>query len=95
MLSIKRLLSATAAAAIAVAGLAIGAAPANAQGTVVTDEAQFMFTASAKTRLDKHDLEYVKIGDYIQYGNTQGGTEYGVRVNSALKEKRRISSPMR
>lgn len=87
MLSIKRLLSATAAAAIAVAGLAIGAAPANAQGTVVTDGAQFMFTASAESRLNDHKLEYVKIGDYIQYGNTQGGTEYGVRVNSALKAK--------
>lgn len=87
MLSIKRLLSATAAAAIAVAGLAIGAAPANAQGTLVTDEAQFMFTASAESRLNDHKLEYVKIGDYIQYGNTQGGTEYGVRVNSALKAK--------
>lgn len=87
MLGIKRLLSATAAAAIAVAGLAIGAAPANAQGTVVTDGAQFMFTASAESRLNDHKLEYVKIGDYIQYGNTQGGTEYGVRVNSALKAK--------
>lgn len=87
MFSMKRLLSATAAAAIAVAGLAIGAAPANAQGTVATDEAQFMFTASAKNRLDGHELEYVKIGDYIQYGNTQGGTAYGVRVNSELKTK--------
>lgn len=84
MFSMKRLLSATAAAAIAVAGLAIGAAPANAQGTVATDEAQFMFTASAKNRLDGHELEYVKIGDYIQYGTTK---EYGVRVNSELKDK--------
>lgn len=87
MFSMKRLLSATAAVAIAVAGLAIGAAPANAQGTVATDEAQFMFTASAKNRLDEHKLEYVKIGDYIQYGTTQGGTAYGVRVNSALMTK--------
>lgn len=84
MFSMKRLLSATAAAAIAVAGLAIGAAPANAQGTVATDEAQFMFTASAKNRLDGHELKYVKIGDYIQYGTTK---EYGVRVNSELKDK--------
>ena len=73
MFSIKRLLSATAAAAIAVAGLAIGAAPANAQGTLVTDKAQFIFEASAPNRLDKHTLEYVKIGDYIRYGNTTGG----------------------
>lgn len=87
MFSMKRLLSATAAAAIAVAGLAIGAAPANAQGTVATDEAQFMFTASAKNRLDGHKLEYVKIGDYIQYGNTQGGTAYGVRVNADVMTK--------
>lgn len=88
MLSIKRLLSATAAAAIAVAGLAIGAAPANAQGTVATDTAQFMFTASAKNRLNGHTLEYVKIGDYIRYGNTEGNTEggtaYGVRVSSRV-----------
>ena len=87
MLSIKRLLSATAAAAIAVAGLAIGAAPANAQGTVATDTAQFMFTASAKNRLNGHTLEYVKIGDYIRYGNTEGGTAYGVRVNSDVMTK--------
>lgn len=84
MFSIKRLLSATAAAAIAVAGLAIGAAPANAQGTVADDKAQFMFTASAENRLNGHKLEYVKIGDYIRYGDTDA---YGVRVNSALKEK--------
>lgn len=87
MLSIKRLLSATAAAAIAVAGLAIGAAPANAQGTVATDTAQFMFTASAKNRLNGHTLEYVKIGDYIRYGNTEGGTAYGVRVNTDVMTK--------
>ena len=87
MFSIKRLLSATAAAAIAVAGLAIGAAPANAQGTVATDTAQFMFTASAKNRLNGHTLEYVKIGDYIRYGNTEGGTAYGVRVNSDVMTK--------
>lgn len=87
MFSIKRLLSATAAAAIAVAGLAIGAAPANAQGTVVTDKAQFMFTASAANRLNGHTLEYVKIGDYIRYGNTTDGTAYGVRVNSDITTK--------
>lgn len=87
MFSIKRLLSATAAAAIAVAGLAIGAAPANAQGTLVTDKAQFMFTASAKNRLNGHKLEYVKIGDYIRYGNTTDGTAYGVRVNSDITTK--------
>lgn len=87
MFSMKRLLSATAAAAIAVAGLAIGAAPANAQGTVVTDKAQFMFTASAANRLNGHTLEYVKIGDYIRYGNTTDGTAYGVRVNSDITTK--------
>lgn len=85
MFSMKRLLSATAAAAIAVAGLAIGAAPANAQGTLVTDKAQFTFEASAANRLNGHTLEYVKIGDYIRYGNTTGGTTYGVRVNSDIK----------
>lgn len=94
MLSIKRLLSATAAAAIAVAGLAIGAAPANAQGTLVTDKAQFTFEASAANRLDRHKLEYVKIGDYIRYGNTTGGTRYGVRVNSDIKSPDPITTAL-
>lgn len=90
MFKFKRLVAATAAAAMAIAGLALGTAPANAQGTVVTDKAQFAFSGNAKNQLNGHKLEYYKIGDYVLYGQKSASDEnktYGVRVASALQTK--------
>lgn len=78
-MKMRKLFAGIAAAATLLGGMALGAASAQADGTVVNDIATFTFTADKAEQLTKRQLSFYKIGDYVKYG-TDG---YGVQTYKA------------
>ncbi|MBW3094288.1 isopeptide-forming domain-containing fimbrial protein [Bifidobacterium sp. 64T4] len=81
----KKLFAGFSAAAALMGSLALGAASAQADETVVTDKATFTFTADDPSQLRNRKLSVYKIGDYIKYGKGDGA-RYGVRSTPANKQ---------
>ena len=81
----RKLFAGVIAAATMLGGLALGASTANAaDGTPVTGNATFTFTASSADQLTDRDITAYKIGDYVQYGSDP--VAYGVQSNAANKD---------
>ena len=83
-MKMRKLFAGIAAAATLLGGMALGAASAQADGTVVDSTATFTFTADKAEQLTKRRLSFYKIGDYVQYG-TGTSAGYGVQTNEANK----------
>ena len=80
-MKMRKLFAGIAAAATLLGGMALGAASAQADGTVVDSTATFTFTADKAEQLTNRQLSFYKIGDYVKYGT--GG--YGVQTYTANK----------
>ena len=81
----RKLFAGVVAAATMLGGLALGASTANAaDGTVVSENATFTFTASSADQLTDRNITAYKIGDYVQYGSDP--VAYGVQSNAANKD---------
>ena len=84
-MKMRKLFAGVVAAATMLGGLALGASTANAaDGTPVTGDATFTFTASSADQLTGRDITAYKIGDYVQYGSDP--VAYGVQSNAANKD---------
>lgn len=84
-MKMRKLFAGIAAAATLLGGMALGAASAQADGTVVDSLATFTFTADEAKQLNNRQLSFYKIGDYVQYG-TGTSAKYGVQTNEANKK---------
>lgn len=84
-MKMRKLFAGIAAAATLLGGMALGAASAQADGTVVDSTATFTFTADKAEQLTNRRLSFCKIGDYVQYG-TDTSAGYGVQTNEANKD---------
>lgn len=80
-MKMRKLFAGIAAAATLLGGMALGATSAQADGagTIVTDDANFKFTAQNAKQLDNRKLKAYKIADYVQYGTDDNAT-YGVQT---------------
>ena len=69
-MKMRKLFAGIAAAATLLGGMALGATSAQADGagTIVTDTANFTFTAQDAKQLTNRSLNAYKIADYVQYG---------------------------
>lgn len=83
-MKMRKLFAGIAAAATLLGGMALGAASAQADDTVVDSPATFTFTADKAEQLTNRQLSFYKIGDYVQYG-TGTSAGYGVQTNEANK----------
>ncbi|MGO5068177.1 SpaA isopeptide-forming pilin-related protein [Bifidobacterium catenulatum] len=83
-MKMRKLFAGIAAAATLLGGMALGAASAQADGTVVDSPATFTFTADKAEQLTNRQLSFYKIGDYVQYG-TGTSAGYGVQTYAANK----------
>lgn len=83
-MKMRKLFAGIAAAATLLGGMALGAASAQADDAMVTDNATFTFTAETEEQLTHANLAAYKIGDYVQYGSDQS-VAYGVVTNSTNK----------
>lgn len=83
-MKMRKLFAGIAAAATLLGGMALGAASAQADDTVVDSTAMFTFTADKAEQLTNRQLSFYKIGDYVQYG-TGTSAGYGVQTNEANK----------
>ena len=84
-MKMRKLFAGIAAAATLLGGMALGAASAQADDTVVDSTATFTFTADKAEQLTNRQLSFYKIGDYVQYG-TGTSAGYGVQTNEANKK---------
>lgn len=68
-MKMRKLFAGIAAAATLLGGMALGATSAQADGagTIVTDTANFTFTAQDAKQLTNRSLNAYKIADYVQY----------------------------
>lgn len=80
-MKMRKLFAGIAAAATLLGGMALGAtsAQADGSGTIVTDTANFTFTAQDAKQLTNRSLNAYKIADYVQYGTGDNAT-YGVQT---------------
>ena len=80
-MKMRKLFAGIAAAATLLGGMALSAASAQADGagTIVTDTANFTFTAQNAKQLTNRSLNAYKIADYVQYGTDDNAT-YGVQT---------------
>lgn len=80
-MKMRKLFAGIAAAATLLGGMALGATSAQADGagTIVTDTANFTFTAQDAKQLTNRSLNAYKIADYVQYGTGDNAT-YGVQT---------------
>lgn len=80
-MKMRKLFAGIAAAATLLGGMALGATSAQADGagTIVTDTANFTFTAQNAKQLTNRSLNAYKIADYVQYGTDDNAT-YGVQT---------------
>lgn len=86
-MKMRKLFAGIAAAATLLGGMALGATSAQADGaattagsgTIVTDGADFKFTAQDAKQLTNRKLNAYKIADYVQYG-TGNNAAYGVQT---------------
>lgn len=80
-MKMRKLFAGIAAAATLLGGMALSAASAQADGagTIVTDTANFTFTAQDAKQLTNRSLNAYKIADYVQYGTGDNAT-YGVQT---------------
>lgn len=83
-MKMRKLFAGIAAAATLLGGMALGAASAQADGTVVNDTATFTFTADKAEQLTNRQLSFYKIGDYVKYG-TGDSVGYGVQTHTDNK----------
>ncbi|WP_316115320.1 isopeptide-forming domain-containing fimbrial protein [Bifidobacterium scardovii] len=90
----RKLFAGVIAAATMLGGLALGASTANAaDGTPVTGNATFTFTASSADQLTGRDITAYKIGDYVQYGSGDS-VAYGVSTSASVKDAEVIKTAL-
>lgn len=90
-MKMRKLFAGIAAAATLLGGMALGATSAQADGaattagsgTIVTDGADFKFTAQDAKQLTSRKLNAYKIADYVQYG-TGNDAAYGVQTAAGV-----------
>ena len=90
-MKMRKLFAGIAAAATLLGGMALGATSAQADGaattagsgTIVTDGADFKFTAQDAKQLTNRKLNAYKIADYVQYG-TGNDAAYGVQTAAGV-----------
>lgn len=90
-MKMRKLFAGIAAAATLLGGMALGATSAQADGaattagsgTIVTDGADFKFTAQDDKQLTSRKLNAYKIADYVQYG-TGNDAAYGVQTAAGV-----------
>ena len=100
-MKMRKLFAGIAAAATLLGGMALGAASAQAgdaattagSGTIVTDDANFKFTAQDAKQLDNRKLKAYKIADYVQYG-TGDDAAYGVQTASTVTDNSCIKAAL-
>lgn len=100
-MKMRKLFAGIAAAATLLGGMALGAASAQAgdaattagSGTIVTDDANFKFTAQDAKQLDDRKLKAYKIADYVQYG-TGDDAAYGVQTASTVTDNSGIKAAL-
>ena len=93
-MKMRKLFAGIAAAATLLGGMALGATSAQADdaattagsGTIVTNDAEFKFTAQDAKQLTNRKLNAYKIADYVQYG-TGSDAMYGVQTAGTVTDK--------
>ena len=96
-MKMRKLFAGIAAAATLLGGMALGATSAQADGasttagsgTIVTNDANFKFTAQDAKQLTNRKLNAYKIADYVQYG-----TAYGVQTASTVTDNSGIKAAL-
>ena len=100
-MKMRKLFAGIAAAATLLGGMALGAASAQADGAsttagsgaIVTNEANFKFTAQNAKQLTNRKLNAYKIADYVQYG-TGSDAMYGVQTAGTVTNKSVIKAAL-
>ncbi len=100
-MKMRKLFAGIAAAATLLGGMALGATSAQAgdaattagSGTIVTNDANFKFTAQDAKQLTNRKLNAYKIADYVQYG-TGDDAAYGVRTASTVTDNSGIKAAL-
>ncbi|KFI46092.1 SpaA isopeptide-forming pilin-related protein [Bifidobacterium biavatii] len=78
-MNIRKPMALLTAMAALLGGLAFGATAHADEGTTVTTDVTFTFTADNKAQLENRDLKAYKIADFVNYGTTDKPT-YGVKT---------------
>lgn len=100
-MKMRKLFAGIAAAATLLGGMALGAASAQADGAsttagsgaIVTNDANFKFTAQNAKQLTNRKLNAYKIADYVQYG-TGSDAMYGVQTAGTVTDKSVIKAAL-
>lgn len=94
-MKMRKLFAGIAAAATLLGGMALGATSAQADGagTIVTDTANFTFTAQNAKQLTNRSLNAYKIADYVQYGTDDNAT-YGVQTAGTVTDNSGIKAAL-
>lgn len=94
-MKMRKLFAGIAAAATLLGGMALGATSAQADGagTIVTDTANFTFTAQDAKQLTNRSLNAYKIADYVQYGTGSNAT-YGVQTAGTVTDNSGIKAAL-
>lgn len=100
-MKMRKLFAGIAAAATLLGGMALGATSAQADdaattagsGTIVTNDAEFKFTAQDAKQLTNRKLNAYKIADYVQYG-TGSDAMYGVQTAGTVTDKSVIKAAL-
>ena len=94
-MKMRKLFAGIAAAATLLGGMALGATSAQADGagTIVTDTANFTFTAQDAKQLTNRKLDAYKIADYVQYGTGSNAT-YGVQTAGTVTDNSGIKAAL-
>ena len=94
-MKMRKLFAGIAAAATLLGGMALGATSAQADGagTIVTDTANFTFTAQDAKQLTNRSLNAYKIADYVQYGTDDNAT-YGVQTAGTVTDQSDIKAAL-